>query len=96
MGFRNTSFTNHSGTITSAGVSQQVLAANSERNFLLIQNLSTSHHMHVGIGYTPSATSGIQINSNGGGVVFEDGAIPVEAINIFCSKKDEPFVALEG
>lgn len=96
MGFRNTSFTDYSGTITTSNVSQQVLAANSDRNYLLIQNLSNSHHMHVGIGFTPTATTGIQINSNGGGVVFEDGAVPVDAINIICSKDGEPFVALEG
>lgn len=96
MGFRNTSFTNNSGTITSAGVSQQIVPASPDRNFLLVQNLSTTDSMYVGIGYSPTDTTGICISANGGGVVFEDGAVPVEAIHIFCNTAGEPFVALEG
>lgn len=96
MGFRNTSFANFSGTITSAGVSQQVVAASPDRNFLLVQNLSTTVPMYVGIGYSPSATTGICISANGGGIIFEDGAVPIEAINIFCDTAGEPFVALQG
>jgi hypothetical protein len=52
--------------------------------------------MYVGIGYSPTDTTGICISANGGGVVFEDGAVPVEAIHIFCNTAGEPFVALEG
>jgi len=96
MGFRNTSFTNYSGTIVSAGVSQEIIAASPDRNFLLVQNLSTTDPMYVGIGYSPSDTTGISISANGGGIVFEDGAVPVEAIHIFCNTAGEPFVALQG
>jgi hypothetical protein len=82
-------------TITTGGTHQQVFAANSDRKFLLIQNVSDTD-MNLGIGYNPTASTGIFLSKSGGGVVFESGFIPTQEIRILCATTGKAFVALEG
>jgi hypothetical protein len=74
---------------------QIVFNANAKRRFLLIQNNSDTQ-MKIGIGYNPSASAGILLSGNGGGIVFESGFIPVQEIRLFCAAAGKRFVALEG
>jgi len=87
--------TNSSSTITTGGTSQQVVASNSSRKYFAIQNISDTA-MYLGVGYTPTSTTGILLSASGGGFVFESSFIPTSAINILCATTGKAFVALEG
>jgi len=87
--------TNSSSTITTGGTSQQVVATNSSRKYFAIQNISDTA-MYLGVGYTPTTTTGILLSASGGGFVFESSFIPTSAINILCATAGKAFVVLEG
>lgn len=95
MGFRYQSLTNYSGTITAGGVSQQVCPSNEDRTYLFVQNTS-DENLYIGIGVTPTFADGILLSPNGGGVVFEEGVVPVEEINILGDNIGLSFTVLEG
>jgi len=82
-------------TITTGGTHQQVFASNANRKFLLVQNVSDTD-MNLGIGYNPTATTGIFLGKNGSGIVFESSFIPTQEIRILCASTGKAFVALEG
>ena len=82
-------------TITTGGTHQQVFAANANRKFLLVQNVSDTD-MNLGIGYNPTASTGIFLAKSGSGIVFESGFIPTQEIRILCATTGKAFVALEG
>jgi len=82
-------------TITTGGTHQQVFASNANRKFLLVQNVSDTD-MNLGIGYNPTASTGIFLAKNGSGVVFESNFIPTQEIRILCATTGKAFVALEG
>ena len=82
-------------TITTGGTHQQVFASKANRKFLLVQNVSDTD-MNLGIGYNPSATTGIFLGKNGSGIVFESSFIPTQEIRILCASTGKAFVALEG
>lgn len=82
-------------TITTGGTHQQVFAANADRKFLLIQNVSDTD-MNLGIGYNPTASTGVFLSKSGGGIVFESGFIPTQEIRILCATTGKAFVALQG
>ena len=82
-------------TITTGGTHQQVFASNANRKFLLVQNVSDTD-MNLGIGYNPTASTGIFLGKNGSGVVFESSFIPTQEIRILCASTGKAFVALEG
>jgi len=87
--------TTRSSTITTGGTSQQVAASNSSRKYFVIQNISDTA-MYLGIGYTPTTTTGLLLSANGGGIVFETSFIPTQAINVLCATTGKAFVAWEG
>ena len=87
--------TNLSSTITTGGTSQLVAASNTSRKYFLIQNISDTD-MYLGVGYTPTTTTGILLAKNGGGITFESGFIPTSAINVLCATTGKAFVALQG
>ena len=84
-----------SGSITSANVSQVVVAANQRRNYLFIQNISTAT---LGINFTAAATLGqgsVQI-SPGGSFVMEGAYVTTEQINIIGATIGQLFTAKEA
>lgn len=89
------SITTRSSTITTGGTSQQVAASNTSRKYFAIQNISDTD-MYLGVGYTPTTTTGILLSKSGGGFVFESNFIPTQAINILCATTGKAFVAWEG
>lgn len=87
--------TNRSSTITTGGTSQQVAASNTSRKYFAIQNISDTA-MYLGVGYTPTSTTGMLLSANGGGFVFETAFVTTQAINILCATTGKAFVAWEG
>jgi len=87
--------TTRSSTITTGGTSQQVAASNSSRKYFVIQNISDTA-MYLGVGYTPTTTTGLLLSANGGGMIFETSFIPTQAINVLCATTGKAFVAWEG
>jgi len=85
---------NGSATIATGGTSQQVFGANGARKYLLVQNVSDTD-MNLGIGYAPTATTGILLNKNGGAIVFEGAYLPTQPINILCATTGKAFVAIQ-
>lgn len=98
------SLTNASGTITTGGTSQQLVAANSSRKYLLVVNLSTDT-LWIRFGSTASAASepsiplnpAVAASSYGGGAFFMEGsAISTDAIQILGATTGDAFSAWEG
>jgi hypothetical protein len=87
--------TTRSSTITTGGTSQQVAASNTSRKYFVIQNISDTA-MYLGVGYTPTTTTGLLLSANGGGMIFETSFIPTQAINVLCATTGKAFVAWEG
>lgn len=87
--------TDRSGTITSGGTAQQVVAASTDRRYLLIQNLSTEN---LWVNFAGTATPGggsILILANGGSVVAEGTFIPHSAVSIYGATTGSAFTAYE-
>lgn len=89
------SLTNSSGTITSGGTSQQVVASNTSRKYFCFQNTSDTA-MYLGVGYTPTTSNGLLMSASGGGFVLESNFIPTQAINVLCATTGKTFVAWEA
>jgi len=84
---------NKSG-VTVANTSVTVAAANSGRKYLFFQNISNTD-MYLSIEVAASATSGMLIGKNGGGISC-DSFIPTQQINVFCTVAGQNFIAYEG
>lgn len=95
--------TDKSGTIASGGTAQQLAAANSNRRYLLIQNLSTGV---LWVSTTATAVVGqpsialkacTAANDGTGGVlVYEGSFIPTGAVSIIGATTSQAFAAREG
>ena len=82
-------------TITTGGTHQQVFASNANRKFLLVQNVSDTD-MNLGIGYNPSATTGIFLAKSGSGIVFESGFIPQGIVSLISTTTNSAYVAKQA
>lgn len=88
----NSALTDVSGNITTASVSQQVVAANASRKYLFIQNNSAGA---LGINFTGAATLGqgsIQLAA-GASFVMESGFVSTEAVNIIGATAGQVYTA---
>jgi len=87
--------TDGSGTITTANTSQQVFAANSNRRYLLLQNISSAT---LWFNFTSAATTAqpsLQLPS-GASFVMEGSFVSTEAVNIIGGTAGQAFVAKQG
>jgi len=93
----NGSLTTRFGSVTTANTAFATSAVtNSNRKYLLIQNVTTaSNVITVGIGFTPTTTQGIQLSS-GAGLAFEGSYIPTGAVNLLSSVTASCFTILEA
>jgi hypothetical protein len=92
---RNGTFTVTSGsTSASANTSAQALASNSNRQYLLIQNVSDTD-MYFNFGAT-ATTDHLFIAKSGGGIVFESGFVPTDAVNVICSSASKKYYILSS
>jgi hypothetical protein len=92
---RNGTLTVTSGsTSASANTSAQALASNSSRQYLLIQNVSDTD-MYFNFGAT-ATTDHLFIAKSGGGIVFESGFVPTDAVNVICSSVSKKYYILSS
>lgn len=87
--------TNRSGTITTGGVAQQVMAANAHRRYLFIQNISDTA-MWFDIGATAVASQPSTYLAPGVAFMWAVGYIPTGAVSIICATTGKGFTAKEG
>lgn len=77
--------TDASSTITSGGVSQQAVASNSARKFLMCQNIDTANvedlWLNIGVAAAANTAGSIRIQS-GASITFDSNYIPTNAINV--------------
>lgn len=90
--------TDRSGTATA--VTAVVAAANPDRIYFLIQNLSTEI-IYVKIGASATTTSSIALSpasatAVGGGIIWEGNFIPTESINVRSTSGSAAYVAVEA
>jgi hypothetical protein len=81
-------------TSASANTSAQALASNASRQYLLIQNVSDTD-MNFNFGAT-ATTDHLFIAKSGGGIVFESGFVPTDAVNVICSAASKKFYILSS
>jgi hypothetical protein len=87
--------TDRSGTVATGGVSQQVMAANTARKYLLFENVSTEDKW---INFTTAATAAqpsILIKPNGS-YELEGNYITTEAMHVISASTSSPYTAKEG
>ena len=80
-----------SGTIAAGGVSQQLLAQDQDRHYLLVQNVGIGD---LWINFTTAAVlsqPSIRVSANGN-YVEEGNFVSGEAVNIIASDTGHPFV----
>lgn len=88
--------TDHSGTLGAVATSQQVMAANSSRRYLYVQNPSSADTLWIN--FTTAATQAqpsIQMLP-GGSFVMEGSFVSTEAVNIIGPTAGDAFIAKEG
>jgi len=91
---KNGAVTRTTGDTATANTSKQALASNSSRRYLLIQNISDTD-MYFNFGAT-ATTDNMLITKNGGGIVFESGYVPTDAVNVICSGADKKYFILSA
>lgn len=74
--------------------SNSVLAQNTTRQYLLFQNLSDTD-MNINFGAAASSST-MLIPKNGGGIVFETGFVPTDAVNLICTAASKAYYILHA
>lgn len=87
--------TDRSGTITSGGDAQEVMAANPSRLAVFFQNLSDTD-MYVSFTGTATAGPGSFLIPSGGGTFPPAGYVPTQALSVLCATTGKEFSAYEG
>jgi hypothetical protein len=89
------SLTDHSGQIGAASTSQQVMAANPNRKYLLVQNVSdTDMWVNFGGDATEDQPS-ILLPADGGNITESSPSI-TDSVHIICGTISKSFTAKEG
>jgi len=93
----NGTLTTRFGSVVTANTSfASTAVTNSNRKYLLIQNVTTStNSITIGIGFTPTTTQGIQLIA-GAGLIFDGSYIPTGSVNILSSVTASTFTILEA
>ena len=91
---KNGAVTRTTGDTATANTSKEALASSSSRRYLLIQNISDTD-MYFNFGAT-ATTDNMLITKNGGGIVFESGYVPTDAVNVICSGADKKYFILSA
>src|SRR5215207_7927550 len=95
--YRQGDLTDRSGTVTTGGTAQTVLAVNASRKYLLVQNPSSnSGTMWVAFGQAAvQASPSIEL-APGAGLVFEGGFVPTDSVSAIGPTTCMPFTIWEG
>lgn len=94
IGNRRGSLIDHSGSIITANVSQQILPVNNLRNFLMFQNLSTAD-MFINFGMPANTGSGSYRITQNGSMTF-DFYTPTDSVNVVCASVGALYTIKEG
>jgi len=89
--------TDNSGTTSGTpNTSTQIMAANSSRKYLLIENLSSTDNIYIN--FTSSATSGpgSYVLFPGGSLTQETGFVSGEAVNVLATVASVPYTAKQA
>lgn len=81
-------------TVTVGIASTAVLAANTSRGFLVLQNDSTED-IYVDFGKAAVLNAGLRLNAAGGAIVL-DKVVPTQAINAICASGTKRLLVIEG
>lgn len=84
-----------SGTITAGGTAQQVMAANTTRQYLLFQNTSDTD-MWINFGAVAVAASPSVKVTPGGDFEMERSFVSTQYVSVFCATTGKTFTAKEG
>lgn len=87
--------TDRSGTITVANTSQQIAAANADRNYFIFQNISDKP-MWINFGAVANASQPSFRIDPGGSQSWEGATLTSDAVNVFCANAGKAFTAKEG
>lgn len=87
--------TDHSGEITTGGASQEVMPANSNRDYLLIQNVS-AENLWVNLGADANADQPSIKLVPDGHMEYEGSWVPSDDVHIFGASTGSSFTAKEG
>lgn len=81
-----------SGTITTASSSQQILIANTNRKYLLFQNLSdTDMYINFNAAATLGNAGSIWVAAYGGSIEYENLTCPSDTLNVICSASGKAY-----
>src|SRR3972149_3148872 len=95
-GINRVSFTNRSGTLTAASVAQQIMAANLNRKYLLVQNVSSGN---MWINFNTNANlnqPSILLLAGGGSFDSEGSAIITDSVSIIGATIGQEYTAKEA
>jgi hypothetical protein len=88
--------TDRSGTIATGDTAQTLMAANSARKYLLIQNISDTA---MWVNFTTTAVKdspSFLLEPSGGSIVQEGSFVSTEAVSIICATTGKKFTAKEA
>lgn len=87
--------TDRSGTISNGGTSQEVMGANANRTYLLVQNVSAGD-LWINFGVAAVANQSSIKLAPGAAFVMEDNAVEVRAVNVIGATTGQAYTAKEG
>lgn len=83
-----------SNTIAATGISQQVFASKPSRNYFYFKNNSTGI-MYLNFGQDADTTTSYNLSANQE-LVFENGFVPLDAVNVYSVELSGLFVAKQA
>jgi hypothetical protein len=87
--------TDGSGTLTTGGTAQQVFAANANRRYLLVQNVS-AENMWVNLGAVATQAAGSILLFPGGTLEYDGASVPSGLISIIGTTTGDGFTAKQA
>lgn len=88
-------FTDRSGTITLGGAAQQIAAANTDRRYLLVQNVSTTEDLWMAVGATAVMAQPSILLGPRQPFSMEDGAIETSSVSVIAATTGHPYTMKE-
>jgi len=85
--------TDASGTITSGGVSQTLVASNAARRYLVIQNVDPAEDMWIDFGTAAVIGTPSILLPAGGGFVMDAGFCSTDAVDVIAATTSHPYSA---
>lgn len=87
---------NSGSTSATPSTSTQIMAANSSRKYLLIENLSTTVNIYINFTSAATAGSGSYLLLPGGSIVQETGFVSTEAVTVLSTTASVPYTAKQA